>query len=443
MLKIASYLIVLWLVIHFFGCGSHTERENQSNEISIQGGQQKASVIDSTIVPKLYLEHSGSMFAYDSPSSAGQFKNTLVTVLNNFNALKPTSSFVYIVNDQVYEYSKDFKGLVESPTIFQKGTGNSTYTDFEEIFSTILRDTKNNQIAILFSDLIYSGKGMQTQASQKILDAAQQLSYSAFATKAANISVLIIKLQSDYKGRYYPFNMSKKGIPYSGLRPYYLCLFAENATMQRFLTEEKYTRIRAFINLPNYQNALFFGKGSFISNPYYTILEGDAATKGRQFSPARRDRKAMNGIHSIENVKPPKNGYLTIPVAVSLPEWAFDQTYVLAPTNYEVESMKDRFKILRIEKLSGKRKDGTTHKIILQATVLTSGERTASIRLKRVTLPSWVEATHSADDRNLTSPDFSNQTFGFKSIMQGIADAYEPISSNNKFVFTLQLTLTD
>ena len=108
---------------------------------------------------KFYLERSGSMVPYDSPQGKGEFKKAIVDLLNALpgNADENT---LYVVNDAVYNYPKGFRAFITDNNIFDstKGIGDPQYTDFEVILDSVLNKTKDNEISILVTDMIYSTK---------------------------------------------------------------------------------------------------------------------------------------------------------------------------------------------------------------------------------------------------------------------------------------------
>jgi hypothetical protein len=416
------------------GCsGSGRKRERQAPD-------EKPTVV-TNISPKFYLEHSGSMFGYDGQSNESQFKQSLTSLVQDFRAAtNQDSTAIFIVNDKVYNYPGTFTDLIRAKSIFENKVGNPAYTNFKTIFDTILGDLKTDEVAFLFSDLIYSGENSQGKLPKKIMNEAEQLCRTAFASHAADISVLVLKLQSDYNGNYYPYNSPNKGKIHKGSRPYYVTLFAKNKTMEKFMRDGKYNAIRDFEELPGFQQKLFFSRSNLLSDPYYTILQNDPDSKGT-FTKGDRDLN-KNGLHAIDNVDAPHRGgeKLTISVAVSFPEGALNTSQITNPNNYVVESLKDGFKVKSISPI--KTTDGTTHKVVLEAQKFARGERDVKIKLKRNFPPDWVLATNSDDDSNIKSADFDTQTFGLGSIAKGINNAYQTTSSSNSY-FTLNLKLKE
>jgi hypothetical protein len=49
-------------------------------------------------------------------------------------------------------------------------------------------------------------------------------------------------------------------------------------------------------------------------------------------------------------------------------------------------------------------------------------------------MPAWVEETGSEDDRDIHSDDFSNKTFAFNEMMQGIYNSFHSSASDATYV---------
>jgi hypothetical protein len=421
--------------------GKHSGQKDDKPE----GKKSTVNPANNIIEPKLYLEHSGSMYFYDGVNTQGQFKNTLVQLMQGFEEIKPKTSLVYIVNDKVYDYPQSLNELITSKNIFANKIGNPAYTDFQIIFDTMLKDLKENQLSILFSDLIYSGKNSQGKIPERIVDEAEALCRGSFRDYSSNTSVLILKMKSDYKGVYYAYNSPNKGKKYDGSRPYYICLLAKNNTMERFLKDEKYSKIRSFENLPSFQKKFFFSNGALLSNPYYTILESDPDSRG-DFNIGDRDLN-KNGVHSIKNVKAPhnKSEKLRICVAIKFPKGGIEESEITNINNYQIDGYKDGFKLIGVKSVNRKN-DGATHKLILEANKSGGGEREVLIKFKRIFPPQWVKDSHTVNDTNINAEDdaFNNTTFGFMNMMSGINTAFsKPNTADNNYYFTLKLNLQD
>lgn len=382
---------------------------------------------------KVYLEASGSMFPYDAPGGNGAFKRTLNDVLTKFDAVNPGQGKLFVVNTEINDLGLSLPQFFKQKDIFTvaKTKGKTSSTDFEGIFSDILRNTAGDDLSILVSDLIYSDPSLAGMSAQKTLDAASSLLTTVFNPYASTHSMLVIKLKSDFDGTYYSWNNAKK--KYKGERPYYLCLIGRNETMQRLYQDNTYQTIRRFDQLPGYSDSWFFGRDTKAITPFYSILVNDPARKGRFKRSDEEVRSHAKAIHSLENIQPDvTDKSLTIPIAVDLSALRLPTSLLTDPGQYTVDG-KDNFKVSAVQAYSGA--NGTTHKLLLTAEKPARGERTATIRLRRQFPPRWIASTNTTDD---ATPD-ANSTFGIQNLLQGVERAYNP--NNQTEYFTLIINL--
>lgn len=382
---------------------------------------------------KLYLEASASMFPYDAPSGNGAFKRTLNDVLTEFDGINPGQGKLFVVNTEVNDLGLSLSQFFKEKDIFTvaKTKGKTTSTNFEGIFSEILRNTSGDDVSVLVSDLIYSDPSLAGMSAQKTLDAASSLLTTVFNPYASTHSMLVIKLKSDFDGTYYSWNNAKK--KYAGERPYYLCLIGRNETMQKLYQDQTYQTIRRFDQLPGYADSWFFGRDDKTTTPFYSILVNDPAKKGRFKRSNEEVRSHAKAIHTLDNVEADvTDKSLTIPVAVDLSALRLPASLLTDASQYVVEG-KDNFKVSSVQTYSGA--NGTTHKLLLSTPKPARGERTATIRLRRQVPPRWIANTNTTND---ASPD-ANSTFGLQNLLQGVERAYNP--NNQTEYFTLIINL--
>ncbi len=426
-------LPVLFLLLSVVGCD--TRKHTGTND----GKTTPAVIVAKPIRAKLYLEASGSMLGYDGPALNRNLKNTVTTMLNTFD--DPTKVPVFIVNDSVYAYPKSYPDLIKSRSLFETKVGDASFTDFERIFRTLTAQLKDAELSILVTDLVYSDRAMTGQNAGSIQSAAQNLAQLALKTYAKSGSLLVLQMQSEFAGRYFPYNQQNKGIMYRGNRPYYVLLFAKNATMLQLLTEPKYAPFRNFTDYPGFQNALLFSNA--LTEPYYTVLKSDPDALGTFDKDRDHNAENASGLHAIKNVNPPHRPgqRLTLCVGITLPQGAYSEATLRNPKNYEILSAKDNFKLIAVKPSDGT--DGTTHVLVLQANTEARGERTLTVKLKKQRLPAWVPETHTDDDRNLKDARFASTTFGLTAMLTGVGQAYNAHTTDTQNAFVLKILLAD
>ena len=436
MIRTYSRLIVSILTLFIVSC---TGRKHEESTTSPQNAHKK--IYNKFIKPKLYLEYSGSMFPYDGNNVRGQFKNTIGTLVNNLETVKDGSTSVFIVNDDVYPYKNSVSKIIKSTTLFDEKIGDHTYTDFEKIFQKILQDLKNDEVAFLFTDLIYSDKDINKQKNPyQIFNSAQQLCQSVFSKYSSNTSVIVVQLESDFSGKYFsPIRMGKGGTYYNGSRPYYMLVLAKNPSMEQLLYDDRYSSVVDFDDLPEYRNSLLFSNSSILNSPNYRIIQNESVGSFKKSVENRAFNK--DGIHAIEDVEwsKGKKEALTLCVAMTLPKNLMN-SYVKDIKNYHIESPKDGFVLRKIT--SENSGTNTTYKLFLDASnPNASGERELRINLKNTFPKEWVSSTNSNDDTNINDKNFQNQTFGLLYLLKGVNLAFDSHNPNKDYYFTLTLKL--
>ncbi|GAB4023804.1 hypothetical protein [Spirosoma koreense] len=404
-------------------------KDGKNPTINLSG----AAVSTKPLRLNLYLEASGSMFPYDAPGGNGAFKRTLNDVLTEFDAVNPGQGKLFVVNTEVNPLGLSLPQFFKEKNIFTvaKTKGKTTSTDFERIFSDILRNTSSDDLSILVSDLIYSDANLTGMSAQKTLDAASSLLTTVFNPYANTHSMLVIKLEADFDGTYYSWNNAKK--KYTGQRPYYLCLIGRNETLQRLYQDPAYQTIRRFDQLPGFADSWFFGRDAKATTPFYTVLVSDPARKGRFKRSNEEVRSHAKAVHELTDVQPDvTDKSLTIPVAVDLSALRVPASLLTDASQYAV-SGKDNFRVSAVQAYTGA--NGTTHKLLLTTDKPARGERTATIQLKRQFPPRWIASTNTTND---ASPD-ANSTFGLENLLQGVERAYNPNNQTEYFTLTIKM----
>ncbi len=412
------------------------------NSVLIKSGPIKITCSEApvpTILPKLYLERSGSMVSYHKQSMKSDFKNILETFLNNFDRVNPNQNKIFVVNDAVYPSPLDFSGLINSPNIFAAtNLGDARYTDFRGIFSNIFDELKEGEVSMLFSDLIYSTKAMQVTNNEQVLTEAMHLTESVFHGYSQNNSMMVLKFHADYDGEYYPFNGGK--FTYRGDRPFYVCLFAKNATMKAFLSNQKYEQIRDWTRYTNFENFHLFTNDQSIKTPFYTISLNKADKIG-QFRQSNEELKQKpDYIHALQDVEYSRENKLGIQVLIDLSNLYMPENLKTDKGNYLIEeTTAEGFSIDKIIPVSGI--DNATHRIFLSAKnpPKKSDLREVKISLRKTFPPAWIAASQAETDVSAATPNFSTTTFGIKNMLTGIDNAYNLTNEPNHFTINIQL----
>ena len=392
---------------------------------------------DEPIKINFFLERSGSMIAYDSPQGDGSFKAAIVQMLNNLPG-NNSQHKIYVVNSSINPYPQGIQQFVNDNDIFAttKGIGDPSYTDFGAIFNQRLNKTKDDEISILMTDMIYSTKNMVGVNPQKVFAEAQSMTNTVFKDEVKKKSMLIVKMMGSYDGLYYPYNSPSKGTAYHGKRPYYIVIVGNNENIARLTTDPDYGSFAKLSELKGYQNMYLF-ESDDVYEPYYSLLLSHPKIRGR-FQP---ERGQGTQIKDIEGVKQDRNsGDVRLVLAVDLSKMLIDEDYLTDIRNYKIES-DDKITIEEIRPITKaditpaekKYIGSATHLFILSFEKL-SNNQDVDIKLMNH-LPAWVAASSSDDDTTVDS----KTTFGLKYLLQGIYNSYQKKSDGEPYYFELEL----
>lgn len=417
--------------------------QGKRNPIEIQF--QGVGSVKPFLSVKFYLERSGSMTPYDANDCNGEFKSAIVKLLNSVPG-DENDNVLFVVNDTVNKYPAGIKQFIKDNNIFEstRGMGDATYTDFGLILDEILNKNKSGEISVLITDLIYSPKNTIGINPNKVFTEAEGMINNTFKDKVKSKAMLVLKMSASYSGPYYPYNVQSKGIPYKGMRPYYILIVGDNGDIARLSSDEKYSEFIDFKNLKGFENIyLFDATGVYM--PYYGFLLKSKDTRG--------EFQASHGqggqITSLEKVKADrKSGDIQLALGINLNNMFIDPEYLEDPKNYVVEANAP-IKIKSIRRIDESNdlsvnqnnlKGKMTHVIILSTEKVLNNDEITIKLLNR--LPAWVGRSSTDNDTNLGASDFATTTFGFKYLMNGIYESYKKLANGTQPVyFTITLKL--
>ena len=148
--------------------------------------------------------------------------------LNVYIENSDTTSLNYI-NNRIIPYKGSLEQYIKtmSPTTFQKAGGNHSNSDLGEMLSMILQEMTDTSVSIFISDCILD---LPVSNSQKFLSRCQISIKNAInegRNRIPNLGVEIIKMTSDFNGKYYYPNGGVEKLK-DVKRPYYIWIFGNN-----------------------------------------------------------------------------------------------------------------------------------------------------------------------------------------------------------------------
>lgn len=387
-----------------------------------------------------YLERSGSMIAYDSPAGDGSFKAAIVQMLNNLPGNNADHK-IYVVNSSINAYPKGFDQFVKDSNIFEatKGIGDPSFTDFGAIFDKILNSTKDDELSILVTDMIYSTKDMTGVNPKKVFAEAQGMTNSVFKSEVKKKSMLIVKMTGSYNGLYYPYNSPSKGVPYNGKRPYYIVIVGNNENIARLTQDENYEAFAQLSRLRGYENMYLFETDD-VYEPYYSLLLSHPQIRGR-FQP---ERGQGTQVTKLEGLKTDRNsGDIRLVLAVDLSKMLIADEYLTDVSNYVVDAddavtIKEIRPINKSDVTPAERKyaQSATHLFVLS---VKEPKHEQKVRIKLLNrMPRWIASSSNDNDARVDA----TTTFGLKYLLQGIYDSYRRNSDGKPYYFEMDLNFS-
>ena len=406
--------------------------------IPVKEGPNSAKYLNEPLAYDVYIENSGSMYGYFTGNTA--FKDAFMDLCTRIKRQSEDLHF-HFVNDQLHSIKGELDGFMHylepksESKLREKGNVNrSNLADIFQIVTRKLKPGEESRPVILCSDFILSLDKPSTKLSTQKYSITSLLVSQDLAKNGYGI--LVIKNNSFFDGKYYPYNSPFQGTEIEKKRPYYIWVIDKVENLLYF--PQKYT----ISSLKGYMNHYLIYNLDKEYRPYYSILK-ETEKKG-EFDLIDKDTKV---IHEIKNIKFPnrRDKIFQFALAIDLSDISATEQYLLNANHYSVTSSKgDEFVIKAIKKREELRfedKDrrsnymkGATHILLLSSKKVSPGKNKLSIKLKDET-PQWILDSSTDDDTQTEGSSFENTTFGLKYLMEGVMDAFLPVEKSDRFFF--------
>lgn len=343
----------------------------------------------------VFVENSGSMNGY--MCQGAEFKDALYSYLTALNSHCETMKLNY-VNSQVVPLPAPVSDLVErlNPTAFAQAGGNTTSSNFKQIFRDVLSQVNEHSVAILVSDCILDiPKGaasnylniIQTDINNIVTDKLK---------KMPSLGVCVYQMESLFDGNYY---FPKGGLQaYKGKRPYYVWLVGARENLAYILRNIPSSRIQHGV-----KNFCGFAPTVAIPNAFY------AGGKPQGKMPLNVQR----------------GGECVVQVEADLTSTLQGEEYWGSTASYG--SATEAMKVTKVERLP----DAVGYSHLL--TVSVAGKPFSDfLTIKPTGLPQWVTASNGKKDDAIEN----GKTFSIQYIIGGVADAYEKYKEAGKMTIT-------
>ena len=418
-----SILIFLSLFI-LFSCNENKGTSGNIGNNKNNTEKKKNSTPIGKVNFNIYIENSGSMDGYISQPS--EFKDVLRSFTSDIPTYFNSNPGFYFVNNNgpceqfpknpTPDYSKFITDLspINSKSNCPPG-GNSSIDDIIDLSTKKMK----NSISIVFSDCILSYENTR-QDGAKSAQANIKMKMAKKIT-SQNLSTIVIKFNSKFKGPYYNESNGGTKILVSKIinRPYYALIFGETAYLKYLLTKINFDKYPGF-------------------EASYTLLANNNEVKPESIITYK------NKIGSFEFEKPASNMNIInaeekkgstdfqFSINLNLNDLPFQNDFLMEKSNYFIDN---NFKVVSIEKLDDP--DGYSHTISFKTNSL---KQISKLKFGiNYSIPNWVAQTGSDKDDNPSDSTQQKQTFGFKYLMLGLSEAY--VAKNDDLQLRIPITI--
>lgn len=390
---------ILFCIFVFVGCGG-------GGKIAVTSPEVQSPISSVKPVVKVYIENSGSMDGYMCNGS--QLKDGVYEYVSDLSGLSDRIELNYI-NNQIIPFKGNLSNYIKTltPVSFKAAGGNRSNSDISAMIDTIMNQMTDSTVAIFISDCILDLP--VNDDSQKFLEQCRISIKNAInkgRNKVSDLGIEILKLKSDFSGKYFYPNGSVEELD-SVQRPYYIWIFGNSNILA---------------NLNNQLPLSSLNKHG---------LEGVVAFAKEIPVPYSITNKSLTS-----NVINSSNGYYILTIRADLSATLQPEDVIMNPSNYSF--INPALKIEKIQPISDKNSSYTHYINVL----IPKG---ASIVQDRLTLnnpklPSWVDNSNDDTGRNVRGN--LSKTTGIKHLIEGAYGSFNKTgkSKNSATSFTFKVT---
>ncbi|MGL5261777.1 MAG: hypothetical protein ACRC9P_05270, partial [Bacteroides sp.] len=305
------------------------------------------------------------------------------------------------INSKIIPQGSDINTFITdlNPWSFKVKGGNRGTSDIADVLKTILLETKDNDIAILVTDGIFSpGRGEPADAYLDRQQTEIKDAMSEYLNNYPNTAVVLYQLSSQFNGIYY--NLIDRRISINEQRPYYMWIIGNIRQVNKLLKNIPEANIKG----GGVQHSFSIVGGNMVVD--YAISRGSGNFKLDRHSP-------KNTIVDLRKDTKGRAKEVRFSVDVNLSNLLLDDSYLTNRKNYELNPIAYKLTIAS----APSNKKGFTHRFTFSSPNVHKG--IFKTRLLYY-IPEWVYDTN--DDDGTTA--VSGKTYGIKHQVLGVYEAY-------------------
>lgn len=391
--KFIALLICILLSTWMLGC--------KSNKIEITSEDILSTIKYDKPNLKVFIENTGSMDGYMCDGS--QLKDAVYDYVSDLNRSTDTTELYYI-NSKIIPYLGGLTSYIKdlNPVSFRKAGGNTSNTDLGNIIDSVLETVDANTVAIFISDCILD---LPEKDAQKFLTNCEiRIKDEIINTqkRVPNLGVEILKLSSDFNGKYFYQNGVIEHLE-DVKRPYYMWIFGDKNYLAQLNVSVPFSLLEKY----DLGGVVAFTNQSAVP---FDILNNSLTSK--LIVPSHGDYHVTiladfrTTLQSDEMVKDKKNYY-------------FNNSTIIVNGIYPITDRKSKY----------------SHFIRF---TIPKGVNIAQdcLFFKTPPMPLWI--VESNDETGTDIKKNINKTTGIKYLIQGVADAYKNEKISTTFNFNVK-----
>lgn len=372
-----------------------------SKKIEVSSTPVSSSIPSDNPCVKFFIENSGSMDGYMCDGS--QLKDAVYDYVSDLNRNTNTTQLYYI-NSQIIPYKGNLTSYIKAlnPASFHKAGGNTANTDLGSIIASVLETVNDTTVAIFVSDCILD---LPAKDAQKFLTNCEIRIKDEVINaqkRVPNLGVEILKLASDFNGKYFYPNGSVEMLK-DVKRPYYIWIFGNKNYLAKLNAAVPLSQLTKY----DLSGIVAFSNQSAVP---YDIFNN--ALTGKTIVSSRGDYHVTIQADFSTTLQP--DG-----IVQDKGNYTFNNSTIIVEGVYPISDQKSKY----------------SHFIKF---TIPKGATIAQdcLTFHAPKLPSWV--SESNDETGTNIKENLNKTTGIKYLIQGVADAYKNEKISTTFNFNVK-----
>lgn len=336
-------------------------------------------------------------------SDGSELKDAVYDYISDLNRVSAKTCLFYI-NSSIIPYKGNLTNYIKdlNPIAFKKAGGNRSNTDLGDIIANILKETNDTTVCLFISDCILD---LPAKDAQKFLINCEiRIKDEVINAKkrVPDLGVEILKLSSDFNGRYFYPNGTVETLT-DVKRPYYIWIFGDKNYLAKLNSSVPFSQLVKY----DLNGIVAFSNQSAIP---FDIFNNSLTSK--TIVSSRGDYHVTIQADFRTTLQP--DG-----IVQDKGNYTFNNSTIIVDGIYPIsdtKSMYSHFIKFTIPKGTNIAQDCLT--------------------FNSPKLPSWV--SESNDETGMNIQENLNKTTGIKYLIQGVADAYKNDKISTTFNFNVK-----